>query len=246
MNEQFSITNFQMFPKINNFVRKRVEILEYTKLTEDVFEISFEKPEGFTHVPGQFVSIIVPQENKQFVFRAYSVMHDKKGNVQICVKRVKDGVGSNYLYERKKGDKLSIIYPLGYFGLPDKLEDNLCFVATGTGIVPIISILESLQNVYKGSVRVIFGLRYEADIFYEERLKNLQNKFSKCSNTITVSRPDNTYKGKTGRVTNYLDFETKHTQFFMCGSGAMIREVREILKDRTVDKKDVFFENFNE
>jgi len=233
-------------PKINDFVRKRVGILDFKKLTEDVCEITLEKPSSMTHKPGQFLTVIIPAKDRKIVFRAYSVMLTSDNKLQITVKVVEGGVGSNFLFNQKKGNKLGIIYPLGYFGLPDQVKDDMFFIATGTGIVPVLSLVESFPKDFENNIKIVFGVREEKDLFYEERIKSLKNRFKNFSSVITLSRPTESWEGSSGRVTAHLEDIKKDAQYFMCGSGAMIREVRDILKNKKVSKKDVCFEDFNE
>jgi NAD(P)H-flavin reductase len=126
------------------------------------------------------------------------------------------------------------------------LKENVCFVATGTGIVPVLSMVESFSKDFDRKIKIIFGLREEKDLFYVERIENLKSKFKDFSSVITLSRPTDSWKGDKGRVTSHLKNIKKDAQYFVCGSGAMINDVRKTLKEKGVKKGDVFFENFNE
>ena len=127
-------------------------------------------------LPGQFVGIAIKDGKGSPWYRSYSLLADEQGNMQICVKKVPAGRGSNYLHTLKVNDQIDIIAPLGYFGFPKKLTSNLLFIATGTGIVPILSLLENLPKDFNGTARLIFGVRHEQDLFYQDRIQIITKK----------------------------------------------------------------------
>ncbi len=235
-------------PMINKFVRQKSKILKVIDVTSDVKEITFEQPEGEDYIPGQFVGIKINDNKDVAGYRAYSILSDKEGNLQVCVKKVKDGRGSSFLHSRKEGDVLEIIFPLGYFGYQKDLSENVVFIATGTGLVPILSLLENLPDNFNGNAKLIFGVRNEEDLFYEDRINNLTKNNPNISSVVALSQPKDTWKGESGRVTNILDKEKleKDTQFFICGNGQMISSVREMLEEKGMKNGDVFYEDFNE
>ena len=234
-------------PKLNNFIRTRSKILKTEIIADEVVEITFEKPKDKNYTPGQFVGIWIKDGKEGLWYRSYSLLSDDDGNLQICVKKFEGGRGSTFLHTVKQDDILDIIFPLGYFGLPEKLADNLVFVTTGTGIVPILSLLENLPQDYKGKVQLFFGVRHEKDIFYDERIKNLENKITNFSSILTLSKPIEEWQGPKGRVTEFAEKEdfSQDSQCFMCGSSGMIRNVREILEKKGIKKQNIFYEDFN-
>jgi len=233
--------------KIFNFVVSKVLFL-----TDDVVEISFEKSFRISgdYFAGAFLVVRIEKKNK-VAFRAYSVMM-KKHKLQICVKKVKNGFVSNYLFNVKKKDCLHAIFPMGFFGFSEisKSYDfghDLVFIATGTGIVPILSLLEAIPPEFNKTVRVFFGVRHEKDLFYVDRIKKVVADFS-GEVFITLSQPDNNWDGKRGRVTKWIiksNFLTQ-SKFFICGNGVMIKQVKNILFEKGFGNKDIFYEDFNE
>jgi ferredoxin-NADP reductase len=163
-------------PSVSKPIAYSAKIINVKKLTETVCEITIEKPDSSFHLPGQFISVKIADGGKP-CYRAYSLMTDYKGNLQIVVKLFDGGRGSSYLFAREEGDCLEILYPVGYFVFPEILKRKLYFIATGTGIAPIIAMLESLPSPKDKIIKVIFGLRADEDIFYEERIESLRSDF---------------------------------------------------------------------
>ena len=234
-------------PTINDFVRIKSQIINTQIIADKVVEITLEAPKNKNYLPGQFVGIQINDGQKDLWFRSYSVLSDSKDNLQICVKKVKDGRGSSFLHTVKKGDFLNILFPLGYFGYPKDLAKSLVFIATGTGIVPILSLAENIPQKFQGKSQLFFGVRNEKDIIYANRIKKIENKVPSFTSTVTLSKPDKTWEGEKGRVTAILKKKKfdANSQFFICGNSAMIKSVRDLLKEKKVKDKNIFYEDFN-
>ncbi len=235
-------------PTVNNFIRQKVIINSVTNVADGVKEISFQRPDGISVIPGQFVGVAINDGQAEPGFRAYSALSDVHGNMQICVKKVENGRGSTFLHTLKGGEEMDVILPLGYFSFPLKLSQHLLFIATGTGIVPILALLESLPDGFKGTATLIFGVRNEKDLFYEERIRKVTASNPNFSATITLSQPSPVWKGSVGRVTSVIEkMELEgDTQSFICGNGSMITSARAMLKAKGLKARNIFYEDFND
>jgi ferredoxin-NADP reductase len=65
----------------------------------------------------------------------------------------------------------------------------------------------------------------------------------------TVTQPKGAHGGFQGRVTDWLraqgvDFPWTQTEFYLCGNGAMITEVKQILAEKGVDKDSIHQEKY--
>jgi len=235
-------------PKINNFEFKKVKILDVEILADGVKKISFENNFSQRGKPGQF-AIVAIFDKKSNCFRSYSVLQKNAEKfLEICVKKIPDGRGSTFLHSKKTGENLHIFFPMGYFGFPENLSKNLVFLATGTGIVPILDLLEALPPDFPESVKIFFGVRHEKDLFFEQRILAAAKNFKNKKIILTLSQPNENWRGQKGRITKFVEAENfaKNSQFFLCGSGAMISSLQKILAQKKMPRKNIFFENFNE
>ncbi len=222
-----------------------VKLLAVRELTKDVREFDIEKPEGESHLPGQFMTIKICDGKENMCMRSYSVMDSPdKTMLQLCVKLVEGGRGSVWLFGLKPGDEMEIIYPAGRFVLPENIADKLVFVGTGTGIVPLMCMMESFPEGYEKEVEFIFGVRFEEDLFYRERIMELGKKLKNFKAVMTLSKPGDGWEGASGRVTDHLQTPDPAAQYFICGSGPVLTDTCKLLEEKGVPKENVFHENF--
>ncbi len=222
-----------------------VKVLATRDLTKDVRELDIEKPAGELHLPGQFMTIKICDGKDSVCMRSYSVMDSPdKTMLQLCVKLVEGGRGSAWLFGLKQGDEMEIIYPAGRFVLPETLAEKLVFIGTGTGVVPLLCMMESFPEGFEKQVEFIFGVRFEEDLFYQERIAELGNKLKNFKAILTLSKPDDSWEGAKGRVTDHLQSPDAGAQYFICGSGPVLTSTCELLEEKGVPKENVFHENF--
>jgi ferredoxin--NADP+ reductase len=80
------------------------------------------------------------------------------------------GVNSNYLCDRRPGDKVTITGPFGMpFDVPADRNANLLLIGLGTGIAPFRALVKHIyQNVgdWKGKVRLLYGAHSGFELLY--------------------------------------------------------------------------------
>jgi len=80
------------------------------------------------------------------------------------------GINSNYLCDRKPGDKLTVTGPFGIpFSVPDDKKANLLLIGMGTGIAPFRAFVKHIyQEVgdWKGKVRLLYGAHSGLELLY--------------------------------------------------------------------------------
>ena len=185
----------------------QLKIKDVRKETEDTNSLVFEWPDRpFKYEPGQFLTLILPIKGEE-VRRSYSLCtspHSKE-NPAITVKRVESGKASNYLNDHMKpGDVFDVMEPAGHF-TPDLNEDEASkyiMFAAGSGITPIMSIIESILVVEpKSRVTLVYQNRQENSIIFQERLKMLKSENTERFNHINVlSQPGKDWQGYRGRM----------------------------------------------
>jgi ferredoxin-NADP reductase len=234
----------------------RCIVQSFKMLTPTVFELTFEGekilPENpdFAFEAGQFVSVVVPGAgpNGRDLRRAYSIASAPEVKpVELCVKLVEGGPGTNYLYKLRAGDVFKGFAPYGDFTYEPKPGRYACFIATGTGIAPFRSMI--LSKAYQASppeqAWCLMGVRTKEELCYVDDLADRPGLHW----VPAVSQPVGDYDGFIGRVTDWLrarpaDFPWHQTEFYLCGSGPMITEVKTILHDKGVVKESIHQEKY--
>ncbi len=221
------------------------QVNSHKMITPTVFETSFETHQPLPFDAGQFVSVIVPGAGPggRDLRRAYSIASSPENqHIELCVKIVENGPGTSYLNRLRPGDSLRVLAPYGTFVYEEKSSRNVCFISTGTGIAPFRSMAFSRkfqQNLPSRSY-CLLGVRTEDEILYEQQFASIPN----MAFIPTVSQPTSDWNGFRGRVTDYLksigsDFPWLETEFYLCGNGGMITEVKALLSERGVSKTSV-------
>ncbi len=143
----------------------------------------------FDYSIGQSIGVVIhgPHElGHDTHFRLYSVADtpsvSPEGNrrITIAVRRVDyideysgerfAGISSNYLCDRKSGDRIHVTGPYGYaFEVPEDKEANLILIGAGTGIAPFRAFIKHIyQDVkdWQGKVRLFYGAKTGLELFY--------------------------------------------------------------------------------
>ena len=203
-------------------------------ITPTVFSLRFEPSRPFTYYPGQFLSVMLPNEDRgvRTVRRIYSFASPgKKDGYELCVQKVPGGQGTAYLSSLKPGDSLRISAPFGDFFMETKSHRNACLIATSTGIAPFRAMVlsEKFRKDAPAATMLLLGVRNESEILFP-------GLFEKHGVEVVhaVSQAVPGFDGFKGRVTDYLkalpeSWPWQETDFYICGNGHMIEEVRHFL-----------------
>jgi ferredoxin-NADP reductase len=210
----------------------------------------FRVPEldAFSFVPGQWVSLVGDVHGKT-VTRAYSLSALPQENLfEICLNRVEGGLFSPFLFDLQPGDSLIVRGPVGAFTIRSR-EREAVLVATGTGVVPFRPMLQQPGYLHSGiKVKLIFGARYESGLIFHGEFSELAAQFPNFQYTPTVTRPSETWSGQSGRVQPKL-WETigerTDLDVYVCGLKEMVDDVRQGLKDRGFDRKQIIYEKYD-
>ena len=249
----------------NQFHKLKVLAVEnpIKEATTITFDVPSDLYESFNYYPGQhlIIKFIVNGEEAR---RSYSLNSCpfKEEALQVTVKRVKEGLVSNYVGDHlKAGEELEVMIPQGRF-YADVKEDaykTYFLFAAGSGITPIISILKSVLIASPNSVvNLFYGNANQDTILFKSELEDLQNQYGERLQIVqTLSSPNvwstwEHWKGRKGRIdaeavewfiTNYPPI-AQSTEYYICGPGAMNVGVRNTLISLGIPKELVHIEQF--
>jgi ferredoxin-NADP reductase len=234
---------------------RSVPLSEFTKHIE--FEV--QRVPRFGFVAGQWLSVKASTPEGDEITRAYSIASapSENGRFAFCLNRVQDGFMSNYLCNLGEGAEISFQGPFGDFILRPPLRDTL-MIATGTGIAPFRSMLEGVFDEMERRASppvhptaqffLLFGARYEQDIYYREEFERLAGAHSNFHFLPTLSRGGPEWKGLRGYVQEHVrEIVGSRTdmQAYICGLDKMVSANRELLKSLGWDRKSIRCEKYD-
>ncbi len=210
--------------------------------------------DGLTFKPGQYIQLQVPPSKLSDTseFRAYSIASSASDHmrIELVITKVEGGSVSTYVHEYlKKGDEVIIRGPFGDFFLRDS-DREMLFIATGSGLAPIISILHQIQeNRITRKATLFFGDRKTEDLYYEDQLKSWQNSIDNFTYTPTLSRTteEENWTGEVGRVTNLIEKyipDDAPVDVYICGAPPMVDSCAQLLKQKGIPAANVFYDKF--
>jgi NAD(P)H-flavin reductase len=230
----------------------KAKLVDKKQLTHDVIELHFEIEETFQFKAGQFINIKINDSNPKSCFRAYSILSSPQNNTlfELCLKVIPSGRGSNWLNSLILKDEIEFLGPVGNFIFNSDFSKKILFIATGTGIVPLKSMIEDQMNKRsKQQMHLFFGVRHIKDIIYKDYFEKLNSLHENFSFNLTLSQPeDENWKGNKGRVTallENLEIDTENTEVYICGLNAMIDSVTEILQKKGLPDESMHFEKYD-
>lgn len=216
--------------------------------TADAVSLVFDVPEDrradFTYKPGQFLTLRIPSDRTGSVARCYSLASSPHTGepLKVTVKRTADGYGSNWLCDNiTAGQTLEVLPPAGVF-TPVDLTEKLILFAGGSGITPVLSILESALHSGNRNVVLVYGNRDEKSVIFAERLRELA---ARHADALTVVHWLESVQGLPSpqQLATLVSSFSDH-RAYMCGPGPFMDTVREGLLLAGVPKERIHAEVF--
>lgn len=229
-------------------------LLRSTSLSELTRHLDFEvQVPKFGFVAGQWLSVKATAPDGEEFTRAYSIASPPSDNshVAFCLNRVQDGFMSNYLCDLSEGSKITFQGPFGDFILRPPLRDTV-FIATGTGIAPFRSMLHWLlaekERHHGREFWLLFGARYEQDIYYRDEFERLAAAHANFHFLPTLSRGGSEWQGLRGYVQEHVESivgSRTDMHAYICGLDKMIKANRELLKSLGWERTSIRFEKYD-
>lgn len=203
--------------------------------------------------PGQFLTFQWLIDGQRTV-RSYTIcsspLHEEY--VEITPKRTENGWVSVFLNDRAKpGLMVEASGPYGRFCFDEELHKNVVLIAGGSGITPMISMLRYIDDLKLSTpVTLLYCVRTGADIIFQNELTRLEGALPNFEYAVSLSQPDPTWKGQSGRLTE--EFISLHVidvssgTFFLCGPKGFMENARQILLTLGVTQNQILQESFGE
>jgi len=199
---------------------------------------------------GQYISLKVSDKGER---RSYSIAStpDNMHGFSLLAEVVKGGLGSSYLQKLEPGDEVDVVGPLGKFVVGDSGSLNKIFVATGSGIVPIWSMINDLLINKKSlaPIRLHWGMKSEEDLFWVDNLERLTEAHPNFVYDVVLSRGSDEWELCRGHVQDclmrdFLNGELISWEGYVCGSQEIVKEVCLKLEELKMKSENIHHEKF--
>ena len=239
----------------------KLQVKEVKRETENavsvVFNIPSELKSAYQFIAGQYINLKLTLDGSE-IRRAYSICSSPNSEeLRIAIKSVKNGTFSKFANDNLKiGDIIEVAQPEGNFTFEpnsDKQKNYAAFAA-GSGITPVLSILQSvLENEPNSSFVLVYGNKTPSDTMFHSQLHDLQLKYVGrffVHYVYSQAKLDNELFGRIEKATVNFVLNNKHKEkefdkFYLCGPEEMINLVSNVLKEHNVADKNIKFELFS-
>jgi dihydroorotate dehydrogenase electron transfer subunit len=201
----------------------KASVVDNIKLIDDHFLITLH-PEGkiTKPKPGNFFMVAVDTGLDPLLKRPFSVHRWINGDFQLLYRVV--GKGTGILSEKKPGNLLDILGPLGK-GFPEPAKGRqVILVAGGLGIAPIFALAERIKKIHP---LLFYGAKSKKEVLLIKQLRSL--------GLDPVISTDDGSLGNKGNTVNALKrYLTRHSSpvtryvLYACGPELMLKSLSDL------------------
>jgi NAD(P)H-flavin reductase len=205
--------------------------------------VALELSQAFPYSAGQAVMI---GDHGQSVRRPYSIASSPEQTrdtrrLELLVGVDDAGSAGTHLTLRDPGSLIDVEGPVGSFTFPSTLTHRrLLFVAGGTGIAPLRSMLDhALRSHPAERVSLLYSARRADEFAFADEFREHEGA-GRLEFHPTVTRDDGTWAGGRGRI-GRAHFEAvlhdrADTLCFICGPGSLVTEAVTTLSELGVPR----------
>jgi ferredoxin-NADP reductase/ferredoxin len=198
---------------------------------------------------GQFVRLTIPGTDARRACSPANVAN-WDGELEFYIRLLPGGLMSTYLMEKARvGDVLTVSGPEGSFTLAENGLRPRWFLAGGTGLSPVLSMLRRMAEWGDPQpTRLFFGLTRYTEVFAQAELHELAGVMPDFRADTVVWQPD---PGWTGTIGNPVDLAAAEVQMldespdvYVCGPPPMIEAAYAALTAAGVPREQIHAERF--
>ncbi|PPE67372.1 2Fe-2S iron-sulfur cluster-binding protein [Caldimonas caldifontis] len=228
--------------------RMRATVAGLRPLAREVLHLELRLPEeaGLVYRPGQYMNVLLDDGRH----RSFSMASRPNGaRVDFHVRRIPGGrFTDRRLAALREGESLEVEIPLGSFRYHAEDDRPLVMVATGTGLAPIKSMLESLMDSDDcPPVSLYWGMRTEDELYLHDEIQTWAERLYDFHYVPVLSRAGDGWKGRRGHVQQAVLADlgdlSEHA-VYLCGSPAMIADAKTAFVARGASLDHLYTDSF--
>jgi len=228
------------------------EVVELSQISINVVKFQLKRTGDDKTVKfesGQFFDLEIPGATTN---RSYSPANtsNKQGNLEFLIRIVDGGKFSEYLKnDAKVGQRIHVKGPSGIFGLKENGFTPRYFVAGGTGLAPILSMVRRMKEWDEPQKCVIyFGVNTEAEIFHLDELDRLAAEMPTLELRNCVWKCSDDWHCEKGSVVDILRRDLQETvakpDLYLCGPPGMVDATFAVCAEMGIPKERIYLEKF--
>ena len=198
--------------------------------------------------PGQYMDIEVPGTN---VWRSYSMAATSdNGELEFLIRLMPDGFFSKFLVnDAAPGTRVKLHGPSGSFAMRENGFRPRYFIAGGTGLSPVLSMIRHMQiEGHPQQAKLFFGVTHQHELFFADKLRDIETAMPNLEVHISVINPELSSPYSPGTVVDEL---VKHFEqdgpspdIYLCGPPGMIDATLAATRKYGMPADQVFYEKF--
>ncbi len=234
-------------------------VVEIQKHNDNATTLRIQAPANWTgFVPGQYVTcefeIDGVRRKRNYSISSPASLFEKLGQFEICVHRVEGGVVSNFVNDGLRRDTLfAISEAQGEFAAELQTHSlngesvqrkPLLFLAAGSGITPIRSILSSGQHA-DSETYLVYNAANQESLVFSSSFKSLDENQEHFYFIPHTTREQASDKRLDAEGIKALCQHVEACEVFICGSNSFTQSMMDAVVSLGVKEEAIHFESFD-
>lgn len=229
------------------FTEGRVIVNEM--LNRNTILLIIECKDALEYNAGQFVNL----QRADGLTRSYSIANtpQESKTLEFHIRRIPGGRFSEWVHdELEAGDMLAVSEPQGHcFYLPDRKEQGILLVGTGSGLAPLAGILtDALSHGHSGPIHLFHGSREIEDLYRIDEMRQLAKQYQNFNYTPCISSghaPGGFSSGRANEVALNVISDLSSWRVFLCGHPDMISQMKRESFLKGASMADIYTDAFH-
>jgi len=206
----------------------QAEILSNQKLTFEYYKLRLHTPRISREAkPGQFIHIRIEDTYYPLLRRPFSIHRVEGESIDILYQIV--GLGTKILSQKRKGDSLNLIGPLGKGFWINQSAKQRILIAGGIGVAPLVFLAQRIREMRTFSTDnaplAFLGFKTKDKILCQKQLERL-------GMDVKIATEDGTY-GYRGEVSEFFEqfignSSSKYISVYACGPALMLKKLSQL------------------
>lgn len=225
-------------------------VIERNSLSPTILGVRLQLDEDIQFQAGQYINLDIPDVGT----RAFSIANppSQPNVIELHVRLVPDGKGTSWLHnDLSVGDEISLSGPYGQFFVRNSDNQDVIFVAGGSGLSsPESMILDLLEQGDRRQIYLFQGARNIPELYHRDKFEQLARDNENFHYIPALSAEDTLgewtgFKGYVNDAVNqHFDGKCSGYKAYLCGPPPMIDSTITTLMQARLFERDIHMERF--